>query len=257
MAIRERKPHKFAEIFPFRAGDSLTALADNIAKVGQLDPIVLLDDEVLEGRRRQAACIMRGIEPKYRNFGDRETDGADPLEFSYAVNFHRRDDMTPAEKAIAAQKYATFKFGDNQFSGRHKGGSANAPPSQTQAEAAKKFQTSIDQIKRAKRVMEKGSPELQEAMRLGEITISDAAAIADEAPEVQKKALEAKREGKAKTARGAVAAAQGPKSEDAGKVARELESLIGKLERVETEKPKPRDRAVQLLRKAVVMVKKL
>lgn len=256
-AIREREAHKFAEIFPFRAGDSLTALADSIAKTGQLEPIVLFEGKILEGRRRQAACIMRGIEPKFRQFGDRDTDGTDALEFSYAVNYHRRDDMTQAEKAIAAQKYATFKFGDNQFSGRHKGGSENSRPAQTQAEAAEKFHTSVDKIKWAKKVMEKGSPALQEAMRLGEVSISDAAAIADEPPEIQEKALDAKREGKARTAKGAVAAAHGPAVEDAGRVARELEAIIGKVERIDTAKVAARTRAAGLIGKAVGVVRKL
>lgn len=250
--------HPFSEIFPFREGPSFVALADSIAKIGQKDEIVLYEGKVLEGRRRQAACISRGITPRYRQFGSRETDGTDPLEFSYAINFHRRDDMTAAEKAIAAQKYSTFKFGENQYSGKGKKvGSANARPSCTQAEAARKFNTSVDQIKRAKKVMESGTPELQEALRQGTIAISDAAAIADEPPEIQREALEAVRENRTRTAKGAVAAVKGPAPEDAEKLARDLEALIVRLDRVETENKASKERAGKWLRKAVAIIKKL
>src|ERR1043166_1666471 len=208
---RELPAHEYAEIFPFRTGPSLVDLADSIASIGQKEPCVRYKGKVLEGRRRQAACIMRGIEPIFREFGSRETDGADPLEFSFAVNYHRRDDLTEAEKVMAATKYAKLKFGDNQYSGRGKQGSANAPPSQK--EAAKKFNISVDKLKRAKRVMESGVPELQTAYQAGEISVSDAAKIADEAPDVQRAAVKAVKTGKAKTLKAAVAAISGPAPE--------------------------------------------
>jgi hypothetical protein len=58
--------------------------------------------------------------------------------------------------------------------------------------------------RRAKKVMEKGSKHLQEAIDAEIISISDAALVADEAPEVQVMAVEAVRSGRAKTATSAL-----------------------------------------------------
>ena len=65
-----------------------------------------------------------------------------------------RNDLTPPEKTIAAAKHATIKFGENQYRGRHKVGTAPAVPSKTQ-EKRPKSPTSGDQIQRAKKVVDK------------------------------------------------------------------------------------------------------
>ena len=117
-----------------------------------------------------------GIEPLYREFGDRPEDGDDPLE--YAFSDYRRDDTDPRRKVDRRGEHIAQK---GTISIRKKEVGANAPnlPARTK-EAAKKFGIPIGQVKRAKVVMEKGTPELQRAMRSELVSVSDASAIANE-----------------------------------------------------------------------------
>lgn len=198
MAKRESTPaHPYAEIFALHEGKPLWELSDRIKANGLREPIVLLEDKILDGRRRELACYRAGVEPKYRKFGSRKEDGKDPLEFVIDINLHRRH-LGEGEKALAAARYATA------MGGRPK------PPqvgevsdNHTNSEAAEAFEVSERTVERAKEVIANGVPEVQEALEKDEITVSDAAKVSKEEPEVQREAVEAKRKGKAKSAAGA------------------------------------------------------
>lgn len=254
--MKEYPPHPYAAIFPLRGGASLIELSDSIAAIGQIEEIVLLDRQVIDGRRRQAAAIRAGRQPRYRDFGSRPSDGSDPLEFSFAVNYHRRDDLSEAEKVLAAVGYARFKRGENQFTVGNSSDTTEVGPPPSQQEAAKKFGVGVKQIERAKAVMEHGTPELQEAMRTELVSVTDAASIAKEPPEVQRAALEKVRAKEAKTLAAAVAGMR-PAIEDAGKIGKELSQLIERLQRVETAQAAARDLAVSGLRTALALIGKL
>lgn len=247
--------HPYAEIFPLRSDQSLIDLSDNIKEKGQRERIVLLDRQILAGRRRQLACIRAGIEPLYRAFGSRPEDGTDPLEFAFS-DYYRRDDVTQAEKAIAATNYSNLKRGDNQHS-KEKEVSSIEPTSKSQKQAAEKFGVPVSTIKRTKKILDKGTPELQEAMRTEQVSVSDAAAIADESPDVQRQAVKDIKSGKAKTLRGAVQALTGPAPEVPAMIARDLGGLIERLTRVETEQAGARDLACDGLRSALAIIQRL
>jgi hypothetical protein len=252
--------HEFAEIFPFRDGPSLTALRDNIREHGQFDDIVLLDEKVLEGRRRQAAMIGAHLTPRYREFGSRESDGDDPLEFAYAANFHRRDDITKAEKEEAAVKYANLKRG---FNAKGKTpNSSNEPLGKkpaSQKETAEKFDMPVSRLKRAKVVLEKGVPELIEAYKSDEVSVSDAAAVAVEPPEVQRAAVEAVRAGEATTLQAAVAVIvpKAPAAADKEEVSRTLAAAAKELATIETTNTALRTQLVSNLDKIAAAVLRL
>src|SRR5262245_29327156 len=105
-------PHEYAEIFPLAEGEPLWKLSDSIKKNKQRDPCVTLHGKMLDGRRRELACIRAGVKCKYRKFGSRETDGDDPLEFVFDANYHRRH-LGEGDRALAAARYATAKQGGN------------------------------------------------------------------------------------------------------------------------------------------------
>lgn len=251
--IKTYPHHPFAEIFPFRDGDSLIELSDSIKENGQFDEIVLHERKVIEGRRRQAACIRAGVQPRFREFGSRPGDGADPLEYAFHVNYHRRDDMTEAEKVLAAVGYANLKRGDNQHTKEEVG--TRVPSSQK--EAAQKFGVNVKQLKRAKAVLEKGTPELQEAMRAEKVSVTDAAAIAGEAPEVQREAVAKVLAGEKGTLKEAMAAGRPDHAKDLREIARDLDGLAERLARVETPNVKGRDLACAGIRSARELVAKL
>lgn len=222
----QRKIHPYAEIFPLVEGPQLWELSDRIKANGLREPIVLLGDEILDGRRRELACIRAGIEPTYRTFGSRSTDGFDPLEYVIDTNLHRRH-LGDGDRALAAARYAKAKIGNQpkrqtpqvaefgaEDSAKINGHTQSVADSQTpqlaefgadcppptNADAAEKFDVSEDAVTRAKVVIANGTPELQQALAADIVTVSDAAKVATEPPYVQNAALEEVKKGKARSA---------------------------------------------------------
>jgi ParB-like chromosome segregation protein Spo0J len=57
--------HPFAEIFPLLGEEALRELAGDVAERKLIDPIVLYQDKILDGRCRYRACLMAGVEPRF------------------------------------------------------------------------------------------------------------------------------------------------------------------------------------------------
>lgn len=206
MAKRATTPaHEYAAIFPLHDGQPLWDLAERIKKFGQREPIVLLDGKILDGRRREMACFHAGVEPSYRNFGSRKSDGGDPLEFVYDLNYHRRH-MAEGDRAMSAARYAKARVGNPNLSKNDVFSQSSQVETigLTNAQAAEKFEVSEAAVDRAKVVITNGTPTLQAAVAEEVVTLSDAAKVAKAPPEVQEKAIESVRNGTAKSAAAAV-----------------------------------------------------
>lgn len=75
--MADLKNHPASELFPLMDGIELRSLADDIAANGLLEPISLLDGQVLDGRNRLRACKASGVEPR---FVDVDLGGLSPTE---------------------------------------------------------------------------------------------------------------------------------------------------------------------------------
>ena len=65
--------HPICLLIPSADEDELQNLTDDIRAHGLLDPIVLFEGMILDGRNRAAACERAGVAPRYVRFaGDRE-----------------------------------------------------------------------------------------------------------------------------------------------------------------------------------------
>jgi hypothetical protein len=108
------KAHPVADLFPMLGADELKDMADDIATQGQLQPIVVLDGEILDGRNRHAACELAGVEPKFEPYS-----GDDPVGFVVAANMARRH-MTKGQRAmIIAQVCLVSKQTMREAAGQH------------------------------------------------------------------------------------------------------------------------------------------
>ena len=92
------KPHPVADAFPVLEGIELQQLTDDIRAHGLLEPIVVHEGMILDGRNRQHACELAGVEPRYEEW---VSNGRTPLEFVVAKNLHRRH-LTVAQRAVIA-----------------------------------------------------------------------------------------------------------------------------------------------------------
>lgn len=157
--------HPLADMFPMIPEAERKLLADDIVTYGQRDPIILLDGMVLDGRNRQWACGFAEIEPIYEQYA-----GDDPLNFVLSKNLHRRH-LTESQRALIAAAIVDWERGVNQ---------TTAGPANLQTRrAAEKLSISERAVYSAKRIHEKGAPELLDAIRAGKVTIHAGEAISE------------------------------------------------------------------------------
>lgn len=159
------KAHPLADLFPMMSADEMAALVEDVRERGVQRPIVLLDGMVLDGRNRYLAARDAGVGYRVVEF-----TGTDPVGFVISENLRRRH-LTDAQRQMVGARIAKLPKGANQHS-------ANALSSPTQSQTAQMLGVSVDGIKRAKAVVEGGSPELVAAVDAGTITVSAAAEVA-------------------------------------------------------------------------------
>lgn len=77
--------HPVADLFPMMSSAELRELADDIMRDGQIQPVVLLGDQILDGRNRLAACRLAGVAPTFCQY-----HGESPVAFIISANLRRR-----------------------------------------------------------------------------------------------------------------------------------------------------------------------
>ena len=91
-----KQVHELAKFFPPMEGEEFEALCKDVKAHGLLNPIVLKDDKILDGRNRAKACEKVGIKPTYEEFKN-----GSALEFVISQNVLRRH-LTADQKAFLA-----------------------------------------------------------------------------------------------------------------------------------------------------------
>lgn len=182
------KTHELADKFPLIADLDLSKLATSIKTDGQQEPIVLLDGKILDGRNRFEACKLAKVKPVTRNFGDRETDGEDPIAFVIAHNLERRH-LTDDQRVAIAVEFTGMERGRPK-SENGNGESDNGSPAPLSIDAAaKKLNVSKAAVKRGVKVKKHASKELKKALKAGKVSLTKAAKVAKLPKAKQAKAL--------------------------------------------------------------------
>ncbi len=89
--------HPACLLFPKMGRQALRELADDIKARGLLNPIVLYQGKVLDGRSRLAACKMAGVEPRFVQWGGTGS----PTAWVISQNLFRRH-LTASQRAVVA-----------------------------------------------------------------------------------------------------------------------------------------------------------
>jgi len=81
------KAHVLSELFPRMSLEDFNELIEDIKKNGLQQPIVLYQDQIVDGVHRYQACLRAGRDLKFTDF--KGTD-AEAKAFVISANFHRR-----------------------------------------------------------------------------------------------------------------------------------------------------------------------
>jgi ParB-like nuclease domain len=92
--------HPFAELFPGLPAHELAQLAQDIKERGQLEPIILCNGLILDGRNRYRACQIAGVKPRIEEFNAKAAKRS-PEEFVLSRNLRRRH-LSMGQKAAIA-----------------------------------------------------------------------------------------------------------------------------------------------------------
>jgi len=162
--VNELEYHPVCEIFPFISDEELNLLADDIKRNGLLNPIILLDGKILDGRNRYIACLRAGVEPVTRDY-----EGDDPARFAISQNVRRRM-MTVSQKALVAAKFTNLEWGQRaDLMIKSKTGKF-AP--RTQGVVAKWFTVSPRIIKDCNRII-RDHPDMCHDIEIGKKTVHE------------------------------------------------------------------------------------
>ena len=181
------KPHPICLLMPSADEDELQNLVDDIRAHGLLDPIVLFEQRILDGRNRAAACESAGVAPRYVEFeGARE----EALVFVVSHNLKRRHltKQAVADTLVEAEDFnLQYELGEPATHPDIKM-SAQTTKTASSRELAKAAGGAVsrEMINATRKVKEKAEPELREAVKKGRIGVQDAAKAADLPPEQQK-----------------------------------------------------------------------
>jgi len=179
------KFHKVSNLFPMMSKDEYEALKADISVNGQIEPIWIYQDQIIDGRNRYNACKELGVEPKFKTWSGKGS----LVEFVVSLNLHRRHlsstqkatiavDMLPmlGEETREKQKLSEGrgkKVANSLATLSDKEANKQAHENTATEQAAKLTGTNRQYVSDAKKIAKK-RPDLFEKMRSGEATISEA-----------------------------------------------------------------------------------
>ena len=102
-ALDGKRIHALASLFPPMSDDEFAAICEDVKSNGLVEPIILLDGEVLDGIHRLRACLSADITPRYQDWNG---EGGTPLQYVWSRNWTRRH-LSAGQRAVislAAEK---------------------------------------------------------------------------------------------------------------------------------------------------------
>ena len=99
--------HSYCDLLPEMTTDDFNALVSDIKENGLINPIVLFNDRILDGKHRYKACLELGIDPKIETFiGSKEQ----ALHYVISQNIARRHLLTSQKAALAINAKKEFEI---------------------------------------------------------------------------------------------------------------------------------------------------
>jgi hypothetical protein len=95
--------HPLSQVFPLIEGPEFEALVEDIRTNGQQDPILVIGDQIVDGRNRYRACQRLSIEPRVITWDGK----GDLAQIVSSRNIHRRH-LSASQKATIAVPLMEF-----------------------------------------------------------------------------------------------------------------------------------------------------
>src|SRR5262249_5973869 len=96
-------------IFPLLEGEEFEELCNDIFRNGLLEPIILYEGKILDGRNRYRACLAADVEPCFETYR-----GTDPLSYVISRNLKRRH-LTTSQRAMVGARISNLAVGSNSM----------------------------------------------------------------------------------------------------------------------------------------------
>jgi DNA modification methylase len=160
--VKKYEYHEYANLFPMIPQEELKILADDIKENGLVNPIVLFEGKIIDGRNRYKACISVNIEPQFTNL---KTDK--PLEYVISTNLKRRH-LDTSQRAMIAANLANMNVGNPDYSANLQNSAESKISIET---AAKILNVGVRSVNTAKEIKE-NFPERIKDVEDGKVSVS-------------------------------------------------------------------------------------
>lgn len=167
MKVYDLESHRFADIFPMVQETEHEDLKQDIKEHGLLEPIVMFENKILDGRNRYKACYELGIKPDFKEY-----DGDKPLEFVISLNLKRRHLTQSQAGVVALDILPLLEAEAKRRMLRGDPREKNPEGGRASEHAGKIFNVNEKYIREAKKLKEV-APELLEDVRLGKKNFSE------------------------------------------------------------------------------------
>ena len=94
--------HQIANTIPSMSEEEYQLLKQDIKKNGLIEPIIVFENKILDGRNRYRACQELGIKPKFKEYAEN-----DPADYAISLNIKRRH-LSPSQLACMAVDFLPF-----------------------------------------------------------------------------------------------------------------------------------------------------
>jgi len=182
--------HPLANIFPLIEGGEFDELVADVSARGLLEPIVIHEQQILDGRNRFRAWVA--VQGGHVPCPCTSFEGDDPLAFVISKNLKRRQ-LNDDQRRMVAARLANLRRGRPSENPAECGIKV--------AEAAKLVNVDEAGTERARTVLTKAEPEIQAAVDKGKLTVAAASQAAKLEPDTQRKIAEQAVAGDANAAR--------------------------------------------------------
>ncbi len=156
------KLHPACAMWPQMPDAEIDTMAADIKERGLKYPIVLIGDEILDGRNRALACEKAGVESQTEVY-----TGDDPVGYTISVNLQRRH-LTVGQRAMMAAEIATMRQRDflgNQYK-------VVIPNSETALDkAAGQLSIGKTSAYEARKIKDSGDAETIEGVKSGKLSL--------------------------------------------------------------------------------------